>query len=255
MIINATQLPNFLLIGANKAGTTSIYHYLQQHPEIGMASIKEPMFFTAHNTLKSAASIDSSTLNQPFFIRDLTQYQQLFVGHEHKLARGECSTAYLPNPHLAVPRIKALCPDMKIIVCLRHPIARAYSNYLMYYGDGLETRSFEQAVIDEMAGHLHKAPTRGAEYLRLSLYAQSLNAYVKAFGRWRVLVLRYDDLQRTPLVFMKRIFRFLSVDDSFTPNVRRRFNSNKQWLSQTEKPQMSPYAAAQCQQYFAKDLS
>ena len=134
-------MPNFLIIGANKGGTTSLYNYLNQHPEIFMSPVKEPMFFTTvecnytKEEKKSKGLSDAATT--------IEDYQKLFRGVENEKAIGEASTAYLANPRCAKV-IKKYVTDMKLISVLRHPVDRAYSNHKMYVRRGLEKRSFDR---------------------------------------------------------------------------------------------------------------
>ena len=257
--IDLDYFPNFLIVGANKAGTTSIYYYCNQHPQILMSKIKEPMFFTASdkfknkNVLKNQVRSRTENLANPKVITSLEDYQNLFFGGKNKIARGEASTSYLANPNKAIPKIKSLFPEMKIIACLRNPVERAFSCYCMYHSSGLEKRSFDQAILDEINGNVDNIP-QGQRYLKLGLYYSSVKSYLQAFGEDQVLIVLFDNLKKYPLNFMKNIFNFLQVDNTFIPSTEVQLNTSSHWLNSQKKPQMSKRAAQICQDFFENDL-
>jgi len=255
--INFEQFPNFLIIGANKAGTTSIYSYCSQHPQIFMSKIKEPMFFSASpefaNTLRKNNNSKSSNLANPKVVNSIEEYQNLFVGGESAIARGEASTSYLASPSKTIPKIKSMNPSMKIIACLRNPIDRAFSGYTMYHSAGLEKRSFEEAIADEIAGKFDGVPP-GRRYLCLGKYYWSLKKYLQAFGEEKVLILLFDDLKQNPTQFVKNIFDFLDVDSNFSPSTNVKLNTSGHWLKNKEKPKISDKARTICQRFFSEDM-
>src|SRR5260370_35178685 len=130
------KFPNFILIGANKGGTSSFYNYLGQHPQIFMSDIKEPMFFS-YNDMSGAQPVVKVDRNEPKWrnwrpVTTLDDYMNLFADMPAGVkAAGEASTAHLANPFCA-ERIAKFNPPMKIIMILREPVSRAFSNYLMY---------------------------------------------------------------------------------------------------------------------------
>ena len=254
MNINLNKFPNFLIVGANKAGTTSIHYYCNQHPQICMSAIKEPMFFTAPKQNNQNKN-NKNSLSNPKFVTSIEEYQNLFIGGENAIARGESSTAYLANPDIAIPRIKAVTPKMKIIACLRNPIDRAFSNYVMYYSEGIEKRTFEQSVSDEIEGRLQGIP-QGRHYLRLGLYSEAVAKYFEAFGKENFLILLFDRLKEDPETFIKKIFEFLKVDESFIPALNVKINTSQQRIqqSQIERPEMSQKAHEMCFNFFADDI-
>ena len=120
-------LPNFLIIGAAKAGTTSLYRYLEQHPDVFMSEFKEPRFFALEND-----PLDYRGPNDPAAhceYKTLEAYETLFAGVRNERAAGEASTLYLYHED-AAERIRHYVPDMKMIAVLRHPVEQAYSNLL-----------------------------------------------------------------------------------------------------------------------------
>jgi hypothetical protein len=211
--------PDFLVIGANKAGTTSLHEYLGQHPDIYTTPVKEPTFFCLDGQpVPDEAHMKDVAINSP------ERYRALFNDVTHEKMTGESSTAYLANPGVTA-KIKAWNPDMKIVAVLRHPVERAFSNWMMYVRWGRETVSFTRCVNEEM---VHGAANRpqGMRYLTLGLYAGALRAYIDTFGRDRVCVLLFDDFQQDAAAFTQHIYRFLGVDPAFRPRVETRRNTN-----------------------------
>ncbi|MGQ4646866.1 sulfotransferase domain-containing protein [Lyngbya aestuarii] len=111
-------MPNFFVIGAMKAGTTTIHNYLKQHPQIYMSSIKEPDFFCYDGQRNCA-------------ITNLEDYRALFQGVSDEIAIGESSTTYLELPQITAERIKSDVPNAKLIAILRNPVDSVYSIYLI----------------------------------------------------------------------------------------------------------------------------
>jgi Sulfotransferase domain len=188
----APRLPTFLLIGAMKAGTTSLHEYLAEHPNVFMSRIKELNFFTeAHN-----------------WPRGRSWYEEQFAEADGRIvAIGESSTAYTQYPkHKDVPdRIAALLPDARLIYLVRHPIERMRSHYLHDVALGKERQPIEQAL------------RRNPVYVDFSRYASQITQYLRCFSEDRLLVLDLrrlrDDRERT----MSRVFRFIGVDPDFRP--------------------------------------
>lgn len=118
-------MPNFLVIGAVKAGTTSLYHYLQEHPQVYMSSVKEPRFFVLEGK-------QSDEQNAPGFLRTrittIEAYRALFDGVTTEVAIGEATPDYIHDPE-AAPRIQQHLPDVRLIAMLRNPVDRAFSHY------------------------------------------------------------------------------------------------------------------------------
>ncbi len=144
------SLTNFLIIGAAKAGTTSLYHYLRQHPDVFMSPVKEPQYYW-----------DEGPKNMHACAYDRAAYERLFEGSESRRAAGEASPQYLHSP-TAPARIAADLPRSRLIVSLRNPADRAYSCYLGRLRGAREGRRVEQAM------------TRDGHYFQTSLYAPAL---------------------------------------------------------------------------------
>lgn len=223
--LNHNQLPNLIIIGANKAGTTSLHEYLDQHPEIFMSDPKEPMFFAHSPSSKANKQCSRGCLPpQRDVVDTLEKYQKLFEqGGNHKI-RGESSTAYLANPSCA-KKIAGLLPAVKIVAVLRNPVDRAYSNYVMYKSWGGEHKSFAQAIEEELNDGRLNYP-QGMRYLELGKYFCSLVEYRGVFGE-RVKIVLYDEFKNNPTKVIKDVFSFVEVDVNFEPNMTKKHNVNR----------------------------
>jgi hypothetical protein len=172
------RLPTFLIIGAAKAGTTSLWKYCDEHPQVFMSRIKECNFFSFGDP-----EIEVPERFARFAVRTLDEYRQLFDDARDEIALGEASPEYLRSPQ-APGRIDALLPGAKIVVSLREPAARVYSSYLMHVRQGRAS-----ANIDDAFGE-------GSRRFRQGLYFEALKRYYDRFGRDRMHVCLFDDFSR-----------------------------------------------------------
>lgn len=209
--------PNFLIIGANKGGTTSLFQYLRQHPEVFVPKIKEPMFFNYYQE-----DGEDENFRTQKIIKTFSSYSQLFEGSEAFKARGEASTSYLANPDCA-KNIYNFNPAMKLIVLLRNPIERAFSNYLMYVRWKDEKRSFSAALQDELKG---VALPQGKQYIYLGHYLHSLRIYKEQFGEGQLKVILFEDFKNTPLKTYREVCNYLKIDEGFEPFMKKKYNNN-----------------------------
>jgi hypothetical protein len=205
-------MPNFLIIGAMKSGTTALYYYLEQHHQIYMSPVKEPNFF-CHEGQESVGSTS---------VTDIGSYQALFKGVSGERAIGEASNCYLYEPK-AAGRIRSYIPDVKLITILRNPIERAYSHFMHAVRSGTEPfTDFAQALREEETGSYQKRDFR--DYVGKGLYHGQLERYFDTFDRGQVKVYLYEDLSTAPIDTLRDAFGFLEVDDSFVPDVSVRRN-------------------------------
>lgn len=214
-----TPLPNFLLVGAAKAGTTSLYTYLKSHPEIFLSTPKEPRYFSAQIlTLPQQGIGDEDML----FTKSFSDYCALFAGAGRYHAVGEASTDILLYHEGVIPLLRRTLGDPRIVIILRHPCERAYSAYLYMVRENRENRSFEEGLrleeqrIAENWSAMWRYQARG-------MYFRQVEAFLQSFSR--VLVLLYDDLQHDPMATVRQVYRFLEVDTAYRPpHVHTRFN-------------------------------
>ncbi len=224
-------LPDFVIIGANKAGTTSVANYLNSHPEIKISDVKEPMFFST-DPLKISTSKRKSNLKSPFFTSTLESYSSLYASHSANVKLfGEASTSYLAIPQKSAYLLRKLVPDVKIIVILREPVSRAISAYKMCYGSGVEERSFAEVVKDSIS-HTSILTGHGVkQYVRNGLYNQLLQEFYRYFAKKQILILNYDKLVADAEGFMSEILAFLKIKE-FSFDMRKRYNTEKDNLKE-----------------------
>lgn len=211
-------LPNFLLIGAAKAGTTSLYHYLNQHPQIYMSPVKEPRFFAPefYHTNPNAP-IRKGSRQDPL---DIQEYEALFEGATHEIAIGEASTEYLFFPKTA-HRIKRHLPNAKLIAILRDPVERAFSAFCYQVRDNCEFLSFEQALQQETK-RIQEKWRPGWLYLTGGFYYTQLKQYFDVFDRHQIKIYLYSDLCKNSQAVAQDIYRFLGVDDRIVPDTSKK---------------------------------
>jgi hypothetical protein len=216
-----SHLPTFLIIGAAKSGTTTVYDYLARHPEVHMSREKEPCFFAFENETLNFQDPNNPLRNK--VVTRLDQYLSLFDGASDKKAAGEASVVYMYSAK-AVERIKHYVPGVRLIAILRHPVERAYSNYMMMRRDGREPvddflRAFEME--DERTRSNWEF---GFFYKSLGFYHQQLARYYNAFDAAQIKVYLYEDLERDALKLIQSLYQFIGVDDTFIPGAEVRKN-------------------------------
>ena len=216
--------PTFLIIGAPKAGTTSLYHYLLQHPQIYMSPVKEPSFFAlAGENLDILKSGNHSTTNWE-------DYLKLFQGAtEEHLAIGEVSTTYLYSSKAPI-LIKKYLSDVKLIAVLRDPVERAYSNYQMIARSNYKPL---KSFLEEIQNEEIRLPVRRyyrirpiTPYIGGGFYYNLLTKYLDIFDKSQIKIMLYEDFKRDNVETIKDIFTFIGVEREFTPNVSIKYNAS-----------------------------
>jgi len=217
--MNKIIKPNFIIIGAMKAATTSLYTYLKQHPDVFMTSIKEPMFFNSLNTENDFVLKGRKTKK----IKSFEEYYSLFKKAENETAIGEASPAYISNNSCA-KLIKDHLPNTKIITILRQPVERAYSNYLhAKRADREPINSFIDAINSEEE-RIEKNWSPLYYYKEKGFYFRQLSRYFKEFKKEQIKVILFEDIIDDPQKITKEVFKFLGVDSSFTPDTSKKAN-------------------------------
>ncbi|NJK49727.1 sulfotransferase [Candidatus Gracilibacteria bacterium] len=217
-------LPNFLIIGAAKAGTTALHTYLQQHPQVYMTPDKETNFFAFEGEHLNFQGIGDEAINQ-FSITDLKSYQAEFQNVSDEKAIGEACPLYLYHSK-APERIYSYIPHVRLIAILRHPVDRAYANYLHIIRDDREPcRDFERALQQEKK-RIDENWEWFWHYIQLGYYAAQLQRYYEIFARDQIRVYLYEDLCQNSLTLMQDIFRFLEINDNFIPDMTIRPNKS-----------------------------
>ncbi len=214
-------MPNFLIIGAAKSGTTALYEYLKQHPQIYMSPHKEPRFFALEGeSLNFQGPGDKDRFR---FVTDLNEYQALFDDVSDEIAIGEASPWYLYVPK-AAERIKHHIPDAKLIVILREPVHRAYSNYIHAIREGLEPLDDFAEAMEAEEQRIREHWSYRWHYKQKGFYYSQLKRYFELFNRNQIKVYFYDDFKENPIDLLQDIFRFLGVNDRFVPDLSQKHN-------------------------------
>ena len=226
------KLPNFFIVGAGKTGTTSLYRYLRQHPQIYMSPIKEPSFFASEIRAENLSDAFERRTSQqfwevdggarvPWLVSDWEHYAKLFQNvTEQQKAIGEATPSYLWSETAAV-NIRSRIPNAKIIMILRDPAERAFSHYLHQLAEGLTRSTFREHIEKCMRGGIGKL---SAEYpfLELGLYYRQVKRYLDAFPRDQVRIYWYEEAWRQPQRLLADLFEFLNVDGAFEPDTTQR---------------------------------
>jgi Sulfotransferase domain len=190
--------PTFIVIGAPKAGTTSLYHYLRSHPDVFMPKRKELEYFSFERNWR----------------RGFEWYLNHFARGGGASAVGEVSPAYSTYPSfVGVPqRIASLIPDVRLVYLVRHPLERMRSHYQQRYISGVERRPIAEALWDPF-------------YIDCSSYSFQIEQYLEYFPRERLLVVTLDRLSAHGQAAMADVYRFLGVDSDFSsPALQERWN-------------------------------
>lgn len=217
------RFPNFLIPGAGKSGTTSLAYYLAQHPDVFMALPKEPTFFSYVGATPRVSGPERSLEKA---VTSLDAYLALFNGAGNHKAVGEASTFYFLLYQQTIDNIRRLVPShekIRIIIILRDPVERAYSNYVMFRALGVEHVSFEEAIEPSTIDcRLRAGWSPSYDYVGEGLYYERVKAYKDCFPMTRVYL--YEDLVADAAGLVSDMFSFLDVDPHFKPDIGRRLN-------------------------------
>jgi hypothetical protein len=207
------NLPDFLIVGAAQSGTTSLYYYLKQHPQIFMPEVKEPHYFV----LNGKPPRHSHPAKRTWRFED---YEGLFENAADDQIIGEASVGYLPGHRMAIKAIKRhyhSIEDLKIIMILRNPVGAVFSMFCKQSLSGKETLEFDEALKRQ------EERIKNGEYLGNytggRFYYEMVKAYMDNFPFVKVCL--FEDLQADALGLAKDIYRFLDVDASFNPETVR----------------------------------
>ncbi|MBE7383459.1 MAG: sulfotransferase [Leptolyngbya sp. SIO1E4] len=195
------KLPNFIIIGAGKAGTSSLRGYLRQHPEIYLCPTKETFYF-----LNQQVRINHRSWGA---VQTFEAYSALFEAAPLNSIVGEISTIYYAHADSAALIHEAL-PDVKILAILRNPIDRAFSSYQMHVNNGREKRAFKDVINLDI------------KYVKRGFYSAQLKPYFNIFDSSQIKVFLYDDYCQDSASFIESIFEFIGVDSQFVPDTSKR---------------------------------
>ena len=231
--------PNFFLVGAPKAGSTSLNHYLDQHPQIYMSPIKEPHYFADEirpdnfdDEMRPLAEPGLAALREYLQgpasakfsggpVTEWRDYLKLFQHVNGETAIGEASVCYLWSK-TAAGNIAAQFPEAKILMVLRDPVERTFSQYRHMLSTAKSYVSFRE----EVDASLRATSTRLGRlypFLEFSLYYEQVKRYFALFPREQVRIYFYEEYLRNPLALLQDVFRFLSVEQSFVPDFSQKY--------------------------------
>mgnify|MGYP006080280617 FL=1 len=208
---------DFFIVGAPKSGTTSLYHYLNQHQDICMSLIKEPNYFSSEELN------DQGLYYKAKVISKLESYHKIFIQEKDHQLLGEASVSYLFYQNVPL-KIYKYNPTAKIIILLRNPIERAHSHYLMDYRLG-HTKISLDAILNDSSVKDHALLYQ--QYIELGFYYNQVKRYVDVFGHDNVCVMLYDQLKENNEELTNNIIRFLNVDLNHGINFKTPYNRSK----------------------------
>jgi hypothetical protein len=236
---SSPPLPNFFIVGAPKAGTTSLYHYLDQHPDVYMSPIKEPCHFSEEIRLQNFSEerlpgVEADLRAQQEYLRgpmtekrfggigmEWDDYLRLFENVRRETAIGEASVLYLWSK-TAARNIQLRVPNARILLVLREPVGRAFSEYLDGVTAGALRGSFRNYIEACLSCRSEKLSLMRPS-LELGLYSAEVKRYLDRFSWKNVHVVLYDDFQKQQATVLAQIFDFIGVDSNFSPDTSQRY--------------------------------
>ena len=235
-----SQMPTFIVFGASRSGTTALYTYLKQHPDIFMSPSKEPNFFAFEGETPNYQGPGADYVNNS--VTTLGEYQALFAGAGNQPARGEASPLYLYYEQ-APRRMRTHLPDVRLVAILRNPIEQAFSHFLYAkrqmlepVGDFTTALSLEQQRYDDGWQPIF-------HYSRFPRYFEQVSRYYDCFAADQIKLFLYEDFAEHPRDVLADVFRFIGVDDQFVPDLGYQPNAGgvpkNTWLQDLL---MKPYA-------------
>ncbi len=210
--IETMTLPTFIVIGVAKAGTTSLYRYLDEHPQIYMYRNKGTNFFGWEDARAWRWTDEGEPPRlRHFHVKTVQDYIAAFADAAEGMAIGEVSPQYFRSP-TAAQRIREVIPDVKLVASLRNPAERAFSGFLMRTRRGEQVKSAREELTSE------------ASHVREGFYFTRLKRYFDAFPRDQMKVYLFEEFKRDPGRTMADLFAFVGVDANFTPDTAPQYN-------------------------------
>jgi len=236
-----SALPNFFIVGAPKAGTTSLYRYLDQHPQVYMSPIKEPCYFASEirpenfsealqpMVRRGLKDLDAYLAGPMLEKRpgalglDWESYLKLFRNVKDEKAIGEASVVYLWS-RTAARNIFSKIPDARILMVLRNPVETAFSHYLHSVTSGIVRCSFREQIQSDLrhqGGKFEKA----YPILEFGLYYEQVKRYLDLFPKANIRIYLYEQYRAQPAQMMADILRFLNVDWTLAVDMSEEYNA------------------------------
>jgi hypothetical protein len=285
-------LPDFVVIGAPKAGTTALHVALARHPQLFLSRVKEPKFFLCDGPPPTQGGPGDAHSYREWIWRR-PDYERLFDDAAPGTLRGESTPLYLADSR-AIDKMGQTIPNARLIAILRDPVDRAYSNWAHLWADGLETMDNFMAACGEEEKRAQAGWAPFWRYLELGLYGRQLEHLYNVYPREQVLVLRYKWLVEEPQRTLDAVCSFLGVEEGllheapaqnvgtyvpptrttrllqgamrggasagrmFPPQVWRKASIPLLWLIQRtpqHRPELAPQDRADLIGYFAEDMA
>lgn len=215
------QLPNMLIVGAQRCGTTSLHAMLKEHREVTMSQRKETRFFIKERVKEWPDTVHNTKVKNASCLT-LGEYVKQFRGGRGRI-RGEASPQYLLYHSECVPRIKFLLEDPYIVISLRNPIDRAFSAYRLLTDRGLTELSLDKLLQSELSDPEH--PSLPAfQIVQAGMYHEAVKHFLESFSKVRIFLL--DDLTADPVAVAQTMYTDLNIECGFIPNnVRESHNA------------------------------
>jgi len=219
------NMPDTIIVGAAKSGTTSLFNYLTNHPDIFSPKEKEPWFFSFKDEYPNFVHPVTGSKNPKMIISNINDYLELFknAGNQHCI---EGSTAYLYTAEKTIKNIREIYGELykklNIIIILRNPIERAWSHYTMHLRDNQTNLSFENSIKKKtIETRLAQRATIGYDYIGFGRYYKQVKIFKETFNRVKVIL--YDEFCSQPQSSISSIFSFIGLKD-YEVNIKSRFN-------------------------------
>lgn len=219
--------PQLFVVGAMKAGTTTIANSLSAHPDIFVCPVKEPNFFCfdLYEFGLGAEMVDDGRVLDRIrrgeglhyaYIRNPEVYLRLFDGASPYQFRADCSTSYLYSC-VSAKNIRSVIPKAKIVITLRNPVERAFSEFLMNVAIGTARWPFRDMLMLEQKARFKGQISPEHRYVTAGLYYEQVKRYIDEFGRDNVLVLRFENIRDNVEMVMSRVWTFLELKPCALP--------------------------------------
>jgi hypothetical protein len=204
--------PNFMMIGVAKAGTTSFFRYLDQHPQVFVCDIKATNYFGYEDARDWKWNEEGDApLLQNFPVRSLAEYEAIFNNATNKIAVGEVSPQYFRCPN-AAQRIYEYSPNVKLVLSLRNPADRAFSGFMMRTRRGDAVKGFYEEL------------TPQSSHVKEGFYSNRLKRYLDLFPREQIKIYIFEEFKKNAARTISDLYGFLGVDTSFVPDTSVKYN-------------------------------
>lgn len=223
MNTDCKSLPSVFLLGAQKAGTSALAEYLDQHPEVFVTYPKEPNYFALKDSGVTFTGPGDFEAVARGSVLDEQEYYSLFRNVASKVVKIDASTLYLYSTE-AANAIAEVVPSAKHIIILRDPVKRAFSSFMHLVRDGRETEMDFRRALDAEGARIEAGYEFLWHYKTVGMYAQQVERYINIFGKKNIHIELYEDFVRDPKALLKRLFAFMNVDTAVTINTSLRVN-------------------------------